>query len=222
MTYNTIVFDLDGTLLNTLEDIHDGVNYALNQLGYPAAPLKKVRESVGNGSMVLINKVVPAGTSKEDCVTCHTIYSEYYNSHNRIKTRPYDGVPELLAALKDRGIKLAVVSNKFDASVKALCLDYFRETIQVAIGEAPGVAKKPAPDSVFTALSQLNSRKEEALYVGDSDVDIHTARNAGMKCISVSWGFRSRGFLEKEGADRIIDRPEELLAFLDQKGAFFL
>lgn len=214
MNYNTIVFDMDGTLLNTLEDLTDSVNYALQACGYTERTLDEIQCFVGNGVRVLMNRAVPAGTSEEDIIKCLTIYREHYSKNMQHKTRPYDGINELLKSLKEKGIKLAIVSNKYDSAVKALCKDYFQDYIRIAIGESPEVVKKPAPDSVFTALEQLGAVKDEALYVGDSEVDVQTARNAGLKCIGVTWGFRDREVLATEGADIIIDKPLELLDYL--------
>jgi phosphoglycolate phosphatase len=214
MKYNTIIFDMDGTLLNTLEDLTDSVNYALQICGYTERTLDEIRCFVGNGVRVLINQAVPARTSEEDVVNCLTIYRKHYSENMQHKTRPYDGINELLKSLKEKDIKLAIVSNKYDSAVKALCKDYFQDYIQIAIGESPEIAKKPAPDSVFTALEQLGAVKEKALYVGDSEVDVQTARNAGLACIGVTWGFRDREVLAAEGADIIIDRPQELLDYL--------
>lgn len=214
MKYNTIIFDMDGTLLNTLEDLTDSVNYALQICGYTERTLDEIRCFVGNGVRVLINQAVPARTSEEDVVNCLTIYRKHYSENMQHKTRPYDGINELLKSLKEKDIKLAIVSNKYDSAVKALCKDYFQDYIQIAIGESPEIAKKPAPDSVFTALEQLGAVKEKALYVGDSEVDVQTARNASLACIGVTWGFRDREVLAAEGADIIIDRPQELLDYL--------
>lgn len=215
MKYNTVIFDMDGTLLDTLEDLTDSVNYALNKFGYPLRTLNEIRSFVGNGVKVLMNLSVPNGTSAEDTAKCLEIYRKNYSENMQNKTRPYEGINDLLKNLKEKGIKLAIVSNKYDSAVKALCKDYYHEFIQVAIGESQGVAKKPAPDSVYAALEQLGSSKEEAIYVGDSDVDVHTAHNAGLKCVGVTWGFRNRDILNAEGADFIIDKPEELLGYLD-------
>lgn len=215
MKYNTVIFDMDGTLLDTLEDLTDSVNYALNKFGYPLRTLNEIRSFVGNGVKVLMNLSVPNGTSAEDTAKCLEIYRKNYSENMQNKTRPYEGINNLLKNLKEKGIKLAIVSNKYDSAVKALCKDYYHEFIQVAIGESQGVAKKPAPDSVYAALEQLGSSEEEAIYVGDSDVDVHTAHNAGLKCIGVTWGFRNRDILNAEGADFIIDKPEELLGYLD-------
>ena len=214
MIYNTIIFDLDGTLLNTLDDLKDSVNYALHEMGYPLRTIDEVRNFVGNGVESLLDKSVPKETSPEASAKCLEIFRGHYAIHLQDKTRPYDGVYDLLACLKKKGYKLAIVSNKNDVAVKALCKEYYNEFIQVAIGESSKVAKKPAPDSVYTALSELDSTKEQSIYVGDSDIDVQTAHNAGLICIAVTWGFRSREVLEAEGADIIIDRPEDLLDYL--------
>lgn len=215
MKYNTVIFDLDGTLLDSLEDLTDSVNYALRICGYPERTIEEVRRFVGNGVRVLLNLAVPEGTSEIDTVNCLEIYRGYYSDHMQNKTQPYNGIDTLLKTLKEKDFKLAVVSNKYDSAVKALCRDFFGELIPVAIGESRGIAKKPAPDSVFTAMEQLGSSKEETLYVGDSEVDVHTARNAGLTCIGVTWGFRNRDILSAEGADVVIDKPEELLDCLE-------
>jgi len=216
MICNTIIFDLDGTLLNTLDDLKDSVNYALNVANYPARTIDDIRNFVGNGVKVLIDRAVPTGTSPEDSSKCLETFRKYYVNNMQNKTCPYDGIYDLLKCLYERGYKLAIVSNKNDAAVKALSKEYFGEFIQVAIGESPEVAKKPAPDSVYHALSDLGSMKEQAIYVGDSDIDVHTAHNAGLICVSVTWGFRDRDVLEAEGADVIIDKPEALLDYLSR------
>lgn len=212
MSYTTIVFDLDGTLLNTLDDLKDSVNYALSKLGYPIKTLDEVRKSVGNGAKLLIDRVVPEGTSPENSAKCLQIYQQHYTTNMQNKTCPYDGIVELLKTLKEMGVKLAIVSNKYDAYVKSLCKEFYGDYIQVAIGESPEVAKKPAPDSVYTALNVLDASKAEAIYVGDSDVDVQTAHNAGLPCVGVTWGFRDRDILKEEGADFIIDKPCELIS----------
>ncbi|MFU0826507.1 MAG: HAD-IIIA family hydrolase [Lachnoclostridium sp.] len=212
--YNTIIFDLDGTLLNTLDDLTDSVNYALSACGYPKRTREEIRKFLGNGVKVLISKAVPVGISETDMIKCLTIFQKHYSKNMQHKTRPYDGINDLLKVLKENGCKLAIVSNKFDSAVKGLCKDYFQDYIPVAIGETRDVARKPAPDTVFAALKQLDSKTEEALYVGDSEVDVKTAHNAGLKCVGVTWGFRSREVLTSEGADFIIDKPQELLDFI--------
>jgi phosphoglycolate phosphatase len=215
MICNTIIFDLDGTLLNTLDDLHDSINYVLNKVGYPLRSIDEIRSFVGNGIELLMNRAVPIGTAPKDIIKCLQLFREYYANHMENKTRPYDGIHELLISLKAEGYQLAIVSNKFDSAVKALCKTYYDPLIQIAIGESPEVAKKPAPDSVYTALSALGSKKEQAIYVGDSEVDVQTAHNAGLKCIGVTWGFRNREVLESVGADSIIDKPSELLKYLN-------
>jgi phosphoglycolate phosphatase len=212
--FHTIIFDMDGTILNTLEDLADSVNYALVQCGFPKRTLEEVRRFVGNGVRVLIDRAVPSGTNEKEKETCLNIYRDYYNQNMQNKTRPYDGILELLGQLKIEGYKLAVVSNKYDSAVKSLCKEYYSDFIQVAIGESELVDKKPSPEGVFAALRELNSSSENALYIGDSEVDVQTAHNAGLKCVGVTWGFRTRELLLAEGADIIVDTPRELLDYL--------
>jgi phosphoglycolate phosphatase len=211
---NTVIFDLDGTLLNTLHDLTDSVNYALEQFGFPLRSVEEIRQFVGNGVKVLLDLAVPNNTPPEITHECLNLYKVHYNTNMQNKTKPYEGILDLLHNLKEMGIKLAVVSNKYDAAVKSLCKDYYSDYIIIAIGESSEVAKKPAPDSVYTALSKLDSVKEEAIYVGDSEVDVRTAHNAGVPCIGVTWGFRSREVLSREGAEMIIDTPSELITYI--------
>lgn len=211
MRFNATIFDLDGTLLNTLDDLADSVNYVMEAHGFPTHTRDEVRRFVGNGVPLLIERAVPAGTGREIYEQCLAEFKSHYEQNMCNKTGPYDGIPELLAALRDRGVGMAIVSNKFDAAVKELCHRYYGEFIHVAIGERADVRKKPAPDSVFTALRELGASAEKALYIGDSDVDIQTARNAGLTSVGVTWGFRDRSLLEQEGANYIIDTPVQLL-----------
>jgi phosphoglycolate phosphatase len=213
--YNTVIFDLDGTLLNTLDDLTDSVNYGLQQFGFPARNKSEVRQFVGNGIRKLMERSVPSGTSRDIMEQCLSTFVEYYSNNLQNKTKPYDGICEILNVLKKQGYHLAIVSNKYDAAVKSLCNDYFKDFIQVAIGESSSVAKKPAPDSLYAALNELGSEKASAIYVGDSEVDVQTAHNAGIPCIGVTWGFRDKEILQSEGADRIIDSPCQLLEFLN-------
>lgn len=211
---DTVLFDLDGTLLNTLEDIAAGVNHALRKMNFPERSLEEVRQFVGNGVIMLIKRAVPAGTSEELTNTCLMYNKEYYSSHVNEKTRPYEGILPLLKALKAKGFKVGVISNKYDSAVKDLCRLYFSDDVTVAVGNRTGVPTKPAPNCVYSAMEELGSVKSQTVFVGDSDVDVHTAHNAGLPCIGVSWGFRGRTFLEKEGADAVIDAPSELLTLL--------
>lgn len=212
-TYSTYIFDLDGTLLDTLADLASSVNFALRTHGLPEHSLDDVRRFVGNGVRKLMERAVPDGTDNPLFEAAFATFRQHYMAHSLDTTRPYEGIPETLAALKARGCHLAVVSNKMMAATQALCTHFFPDTIDVAIGEdeAAGICKKPAPDTVIAALKALGVGKEQAVYVGDSDVDIQTARNAGLPCISVLWGFRSRDFLQQNGAETFISTPSELL-----------
>jgi len=212
--YNTFIFDLDGTLLNTLDDLAASVNYALRTHGMPERTLDEVRSFVGNGVRLLMERAIPEGSANPRFEETFATFRAYYMEHSLDKTRPYEGIPEMIHTLKQRGCRLAVVSNKFYAATQELIRHFFPE-ITVAIGEheAEGIRKKPAPDTVFEALRQLGVGKEKAVYVGDSDVDLQTARNSGLPCISVLWGFRNRDFLLAHGATTFISHPEELLKY---------
>lgn len=210
--YSVYVFDLDGTLLDTLGDLAASVNYALRTHGMPEHSIDDVRCFVGNGVRKLMERAVPDGPDNPQFEAVFSIFRAYYMEHAQDTTRPYEGIPETLAALKAQGCRLAVVSNKMRKATEELCRHFFPDTIEVAIGEdeAAGIRKKPAPDTVFEALRILGD-KGDAVYVGDSDVDIHTAHNAGIPCISVLWGFRDKDFLLQHGAKTFISAPSELL-----------
>ena len=216
MKYNTYIFDLDGTLLDTLADLAASCNYALRTHGMPEHSIDDVRRFVGNGVRKLMERAIPDGAANPDFEATFATFREYYMLHSLDTTKPYPGVPEVLAELKAHGCRLAVVSNKMMAATVELCHHFFPDTIEVAIGEneAAGIRKKPAPDTVFAALKELGVEKEYAVYVGDSDVDIATARNAGIPCISVLWGFRDSEFLLEHGAETFILKPSDLLADL--------
>ena len=211
--YTTYIFDLDGTLLDTLDDLAASVNYALRTHGMPAHSTDDVRRFVGNGVRKLMERAVPDGADNPLFEEAFATFRQHYMTHSLDTTRPYKGVPETLAALKARGCRLAVVSNKMMAATQELCRHFFPDTVEVAIGEheAEGIRKKPAPDTVYAALRQLGVEKDHAVYVGDSDVDIQTAANAGLPCISVLWGFRDKDFLIQHGAKTFISAPHELL-----------
>ena len=212
--YDTYIFDLDGTLLDTLDDLAAAVNYALRTYGMPEHSRDDVRRFVGNGVRMLMTRAIPDGEQNPRFEEAFSTFRQYYLEHSLDRTRPYDGVPEMLKALKQRGCRLAVVSNKFYAATQELCRHFFADTIEVAVGEheAEGIRKKPAPDTVNEALSQLGVDHRHAVYVGDSDVDLQTARNAGLPCISVLWGFRDKDFLLANGATTLITTPQELTA----------
>ena len=211
---DTIIFDLDGTLINSLEDLKVSVNYALYGFKYPKQTLEMVRSNVGNGVEKLIERSLPNGKENPNFEVCLSIFKEHYAKHMDVNTKPYPHILETLATLKTKGYKLAVVSNKFDAAVKPLCKKYFKTLIDVAIGQEKDTKKKPAPDTVYIALDELDSKAENAVFIGDSEVDIQTAKNANMDCISVSWGYKTKEFLEQNGASIIIDTPFELLNYL--------
>ena len=209
-----VIFDLDGTLLDTLQDLCNSTNAALVQFGYPTRTLDEVRSFVGNGVKLLILRAL--GIEKpEDCPDFDDVFAAFrahYAIHSNDCTCAYPGIPELLSKLKEAGAPMAIVSNKLDAAVKQLNDIYFKEYISVAIGEneAAGVKKKPAPDTVYAALRELGVSPKDAVYVGDSEVDIATAKNAGIPCISVTWGFRDSAWLTDHGADRLFDTPEQV------------
>ncbi|NLG52770.1 MAG: HAD family hydrolase [Clostridiales bacterium] len=215
MEYNTVLFDLDGTLLNTLYDLHDSINFALRTLGLPERTRDEVRMFVGNGVANLIDLAVPDNTAGEIKSNCLSLFREHYNANMANKTRPYDGISDLLSALRGHGIRMAVISNKYDSAVKELCGKYFGNLIELAFGAAEDIRKKPAPDIVNKALDALGSEKSRTLYAGDSDVDIKCALNAGVTPVGVSWGFRDVSLLEESGADYIINNPAELLDILE-------
>jgi phosphoglycolate phosphatase len=210
--YKTYIFDLDGTLLDTLQDLADSVNYALRQFGMPEHSLDDIRRFVGNGVRLLMERAVPDGAQNPQFEEVFATFRQYYMQHSLDTTRPYDGIVETIHELKLRGCRLAVVSNKMMAATQELVAHFFPD-IEVAIGEheAAGIRKKPAPDTVFEALRQLGTSPDNTVYVGDSDVDIATARNSGLPCISVLWGFRDRPFLEAHGATTFIEHPRDLL-----------
>ena len=214
MKYQAVIFDLDGTLLDTLEDLRSSVNHALKCFGFPERTLEEIRTFVGNGVRNLMTKAVPGGTDEPLFEEIFAEFKKHYAVHWRDFTKTYDGAVELVEELYSRGLKLAVVSNKSDAEVKNLCKEFFGEHILVIRGEVPGVPRKPAPDAVLLALESLGMERRQALYVGDSEVDVRTARNAEVDCVAVTWGFRSREELAQEGATVFIDHPSELLDLL--------
>ena len=212
--YSTYIFDLDGTLLDTLRDLAASVNYALRQFGMPEHSLDDIRRFVGNGVRRLMERAVPDGADHPQFEEVFAIFRRYYMKHSLDTTRPYDGISDTLRELKRRGCRMAVVSNKMMAATQELVRHFFPE-IEVAIGEheAEGIRRKPAPDTVYEALRQLGVGKEGAVYVGDSDVDLATARNSGLPCISVLWGFRDRQFLQENGATTLVAAPQDLLSW---------
>lgn len=212
--YDTVIFDLDGTLLNTLDDLCDGVNHALNQYHYPLRSLEEVRSFVGNGIHKLMERAVPAFVTEEELSQVFDEFRTYYTAHCNVKTRPYEGILQLLANLKSDGYKTAIVSNKNDAAVKELAELYFSGLIDVAVGQREGIRIKPAPDSVNEVMRLLHTEYSKALYVGDSEVDKATADQAHMDCILVDWGFRDREDLVTLNPGRVISHSDELFKYM--------
>lgn len=206
-----ILFDLDGTLLNTLEDLLDATNYALEVCGYPKRTLPELRRFVGNGAENQIRMSLPEGTSPEEVQRVLKIYKPYYTDHCQVKTRPYDGIWESLAILKEK-YPIAVVSNKPDAAVKTLCGQMFPGIF--ALGEAPDCPRKPAPDMVHKACRAIGV--DTCVYVGDSEVDVRTAKNAGVPCLSVLWGFRDREDIEAAGGQYFCESPAQLTEKIEE------
>ena len=214
MNIKTIIFDLDGTLLNTLDDLSSSVNYALRQHGLAERSQAEVRQFLGNGIRRLIEQSVPAGTDEQKTEDVFQTFRSHYLEHSLDQTRPYDGIEDLLHQLNDMKVATAIVSNKLDPAVKELHQHFFSDTIRVAIGETKTIRRKPAPDMVDECIRLLGCDRQTCLYVGDSEVDLQTARNAGLPCLSVSWGFRDKKQLIEAGATTIIDRPDELINIL--------
>lgn len=217
MRKKIVIFDLDGTLLNTLDDLTDSTNFMLEKFNYPKRTKEEIRNFVGNGVAKLIERAIPYGKNNSDFENCVKTFKEIYSQNMYNKTAPYDGVIDMLNILKNNNYKISVVSNKFDMAVKELCKKYFLNLIDFSSGEneAAGIRKKPAPDTVLKVLEYFNLKNEDAIYVGDSEVDIQTAKNSNMPCISVSWGFKNRDFLIENGGENIIDTPGEIIEILD-------
>lgn len=208
--YKTYIFDLDGTLLSTLADLAASTNYALRTHHMPERSLDEVRRFVGNGVKKLMERAIPDGLNNPLFEETFATFRQHYMQHNLDTTQPYPGIMQLLEQLKGEGKNIAVVSNKFYAATRELCRHFFGDLVPVAIGEREDIRKKPAPDTVIEALRELGVDKEGAIYIGDSDVDIMTAKNSGMPCVSVLWGFRDKEFLLEHGATTLISKPEEM------------
>ena len=210
MSYKAVLFDMDGTLLDTLEDLCDSTNHALAQMGYPLRGIEEIRRFIGNGAEKQIRRAVPEGTSEGKIMETLAAFRAYYQDHCQIKTKVYDGLLDVLSELKEKGVKMAVVSNKPDAAVKKLSREYFGDRLDYAIGPSDGVRCKPYPDMAEEALKALDVEKKDAVFVGDSEVDVQTGLNAGLDVIAVSWGFRSRQVVIEAGAKMIADDASEL------------
>lgn len=217
MKYDTLIFDLDGTLLDSLDDLTDSVNYALQKLNYPLRRKDEICSFIGNGIEKLIELSVPEKTSYDKFAECLFTFKTHYSKNLKNKTKPYDGIIDLLEYLKKNEYKMAIVSNKFQDGVKELKEQYFSEYIQIAIGKSSERRKKPYPDTILKAINDLGSSKNKCLYIGDSEVDFETAKNANIDFVGVSWGFRDKKILENLGADYVIDQPNDLISILISK-----
>ncbi len=210
MTYTTVIFDMDGTILDTLVDMKESINHALTAEGFPARTLDEVRRFVGNGNHKLAERAVPAGTSDEKIEAVFQGFHAHYKVHCRDHSAPYEGILSLLERLKAAGVHIAVVSNKADYAVQELCDAYFPTIFDAQAGEKEGIRRKPAPDGVLAVMKTLDADPSSTVYIGDSEVDIETAKNAGLPCISVDWGFRTKDFLLAHGAAEIVESVPEL------------
>lgn len=214
MKYKLLIFDMDGTILDTLQDLYNCLNFALEKNGYPERTFSEVRSFVGNGLEKLTERGLPEGTPESKTKAVLADLKEYYKEHCKDETKPYDGILELLKTVKEKGYKTAVVSNKADFAVQELVRQYFPNMFDMALGEREGQRKKPEPDMVYNVLAALCVSKEDAVYIGDSEVDIATAQNAGVESIIVEWGFREGSFLERLGAERIVQKPFDILELI--------
>ncbi|MCR4657392.1 MAG: HAD family hydrolase [Lachnospiraceae bacterium] len=214
MRYRLAIFDMDGTILDTLRDMTDSLNHVMREYGLPEHTPEEVRLFVGNGIHKLIERAVPEGTREETLEKVFNSYVSYYEKHCADATRPYDGITRMLEELRKKGVLTAVVSNKKDVAVQALVKKYFDGLFDESVGEREGIRIKPAPDSVLQVLKELGIEKDDAVYIGDSDVDLNTALNAGLDAVAVTWGFRDREFLKKHGATFFADDPGELCLYI--------
>jgi phosphoglycolate phosphatase len=214
MRYQNIIWDMDGTLLDTLADVLESVNHTMRVFSLPERTREDVRKFVGNGIVRFVELCVPDGRQHPQFDEIAAYFSEYYGKNSRNKTKPYDGLNELLRECVSRGARMGIVSNKDDDIVQELSELHFNGLIKVAIGELPNRRMKPQPDAVFEAMRELGAQQENTVYIGDSEVDVATAMNAGVDCIAVDWGFRDTDVLQKAGADVILHTPEELCAYL--------
>ena len=210
MTCKAVLFDMDGTVLDTLDDLADSVNRSLAEFSLPSVETSVVSRNLGNGAAYLIRHCVPQDTPDKLYEQVLAFYKPWYDAHCRIKTRPYEGIPKLMRDLKAQGLRLAIISNKPDPAVQELAAFFFPGLAEIVVGESPSIRRKPSPDTVLAAVSRMGLAVDDCVYVGDSEVDIETARNAGMSCISVTWGFRDEKVLVSSGATRLAHTPTEL------------
>lgn len=211
MSYKAVIFDLDGTILDTLQDLANSVNHALRTHGYPERSLDEVRRFIGNGVRVLMQRSCPAGLAEAAQDEALATFRAHYDVHCKDNTGPYEGIHELLNALLEKGIRTAVVSNKIEPAVIVLCDEHFPGQFEYMVGNRPDLAPKPSPDSVNEVIGKMGLEKREVVYIGDTEVDIQTANNAGIDCIGVDWGFRDGETLQKLGVKYLVNKPAEVL-----------
>lgn len=214
MSIETIIFDLDGTLLYSLEDITDSVNFAMKKYGFNQYTVPEVKDAIGNGVRFLMERITPDDISEDVFENCLKDFKAHYSENMYNRTRAYDGIIEMLKKLRADGYKIAVLSNKFDSAVKALCEKYFGELVDLALGQTESIGEKPSPSGVFEIAKALGTPVENCIFVGDSEVDIQTANNAGIDCISVTWGYKDFKFLYENGASKLVYIPEDILDLL--------
>lgn len=212
---NLVIFDLDGTLLYTLEDLMDSVNYTLETFGYEKKTLEEVSMHVGNGVQHLVKMLLPGDISENDFDKCYQCFKEYYAEHCCEKTHPYEGIKETLKVLKCRGVKVGILSNKFQAAAEEVCEHYFEGLYDVVVGESENCRRKPAPDGINFICEKYGVPKEDVIFFGDSEVDIKTAENSGTYCVSVLWGYRDREFLTDNGAKVFVSNPLDIVDIID-------
>ncbi len=212
--YPYVIFDMDGTLLDTLQDLADSVNHGLAALGFPQRSYQEIRRFVGNGIEQLVKLSLPTGTDAQLEAQCLSLFKAHYLTNMHNKTSPYPGIPPMLQSLSNAGIQLGVVSNKFDDALKDIVKTYFGDVFSVVYGARPDLPKKPAPDMLLRCVEEMGGSPAQAIYVGDSDVDVNTAHNAGIPCLAVTWGFRDRSELESLSPSRMADHVDEVLAYL--------
>lgn len=217
MKYKLAIFDMDGTILDTLEDLCDCTNYVLRMYNLPERSIEEIRHFLGNGIRKLIERAVPEGTTVEIVDQVFDTFKVYYKDHCAIKTRPYDGINDVIKKIRDNGIITAVVSNKADFAVGILCEDYFKGLFDFSVGDKEGQRRKPYPDGVLSVLDRFGIDKKDAVYIGDSEVDFQTAQNAELDVIMVGWGFRDEEFILSQGAEFVVKKPEELLGYVLDK-----
>ena len=212
---NSIIFDLDGTLLNTIEDLANACNYALTTLGYKTHEVEKYKTFVGNGRYKLVERMLPEDNrSVENIEKALELFDSYYEKHMIDMTKPYDGIMEMLDCLISKSINIAVVSNKPHEFTTEVVKNYFCDRFEVVYGHKKNTKEKPDPWAVLEVIDEIKVNKDECLYVGDSEIDINTAKNAGVKSVGVEWGFRGKGELESAGANYIVNKPEQILEIL--------